>query len=137
MPNHPRPCAIPRPCRALFFEYRHITVKSEPKPVRARLFSSFFLSQLRKVNSTVHLTGKQSDQTKDAVRRLLEPPRRQVGVIVAKTCGGGAVDSVVCRFLRGPALRSRETRSDLAFDSPREYVDFFILTSFAASGLKW
>lgn len=30
--------------------------------------------QLGKVKSTVHLTGKQSELTKDALQRLLEPP---------------------------------------------------------------
>lgn len=34
--------------------------------------------QLRKVNSTVYLTGEQRDQTKDALRRLLEAPSNQV-----------------------------------------------------------
>lgn len=42
--------------------------------------------QLRKVTSTVHVTGEQTDEVKDALDRLLEPPRGQVGPISSLTC---------------------------------------------------
>eukprot|EP00752_Nemacystus_decipiens_P012303 g10908.t1 len=41
---------------------------------------ALFEKQLRKVNSTVHVTGKQTQDVKDALGRLLEPPREEMSV---------------------------------------------------------
>lgn len=42
------------------------------------MFSFVLDEQLRKVNSTVHLTGKPTSSTKEALQRLLEPSKKYV-----------------------------------------------------------
>ena len=42
------------------------------------VFSFVLDEQLRKVNSTVHLTGKPTSSTKEALQRLLEPSKKYV-----------------------------------------------------------
>lgn len=41
-------------------------------------YFALFAEQLRQVNSVVHLTGAQSEETKAAIQRLLRPPTKKV-----------------------------------------------------------
>lgn len=47
-------------------------------PHRLCLYNALFVEQLRQVNSKVHLTGKQSEETKTALQRLLRSSNKHV-----------------------------------------------------------